>query len=155
MHTMHIPRSKSALLTLFLLALVTASAMALTINKAHSQREQTTDDPFVVIFSIGRVDNTTGFIASWVTANNLTVAALYNASEVDLIDANPKDGFVEGGISFPNGTLHTGDVYEACYVILKDVTVSCDVGINAPTNRAEFISVLLSPTKEQEKLQVT
>ncbi len=154
MTIMHIPRSKSALPTMFLIALVTASAMTLTINKAHSQREQTTDDPFVVIFSIGRVDNSTGFIVNWVTANNITVANLYNASDVDLIDANPRDGFVEVGISFPNGTLHAGDVYKACYVILKDVTVSCDVGINAPTNRAEFISVLLSPTKEQEKLQI-
>jgi hypothetical protein len=148
---MHISEKKSRLLTLFLLVLVTISATAVNINQAHAQRGQNTEDPFVLIFSIGKVDNATGFIANWVTANDITRAALYNASEVDLLDANPKDGFVDGAILLPNGTLHAGDEYKACYVVLKDANLTCYIGVNAPTNRAEFVSVLLPPSKEQEK----
>jgi hypothetical protein len=82
-------------------------------------------------------------IASWVTSHNTTRAAFYNASLVDLQDTRPNDGFVDASVVFPNGTLQLGDEYTACTIILKDAYLTCDKGFNAPTNRAEFVSVLI------------
>jgi hypothetical protein len=128
---------------LFLLILVMASSIAVTIYPSYAQREQTADNPFVVIFSVGEVDKSTGLIASWVTSHNTTRAAFYNASLVDLQDTRPNDGFVDASVVFPNGTLQLGDEYTACTIILKDAYLTCDKGFNAPTNRAEFVSVLI------------
>jgi hypothetical protein len=117
--------------------------LAVTIYPSYAQREQTADNPFVVIFSVGEVDKSTGLIASWVTSHNTTRAAFYNASLVDLQDTRPNDGFVDASVVFPNGTLQLGDEYTACTIILKDAYLTCDKGFNAPTNRAEFVSVLI------------
>jgi hypothetical protein len=65
-------------------------------------------------------------------------------SEVDLKDTNPRtrnDGFVEGAVILPNGTLQIGEEYTACSIIFKDAYVTCDKGFNASTNRAEFADV--------------
>jgi hypothetical protein len=128
---------------LFLLILVMLSSITVIIYPSYAQREQTTDDPFVVIFSVGGVNNSTGLIANWITSHNITMAAFYNASQVDLQDARPNDGFVDASVVFPNGTLQLGDEYTACTIILKDANLTCDKGFNAPTNRAEFVSVLI------------
>jgi hypothetical protein len=128
---------------LFLLILVMVSVIAVIINPSYAQTGQTADNPFVVVFSLGGVDNSTGIIANWVTSHNITNAAYYNASQVDLQDARPNDGFVESSVVLPNGTLQVGDEYTACTIILKDAYLTCDKGFNAPTNRAEFDSVLI------------
>jgi hypothetical protein len=116
---------------------------ATAVNTSYAQSGQTADDPFVVVFSLGGVDTDTGFIANWVTSHNITRAAFYNASQVDLQDASPNDGFVDSSVVFPNGTLQLGDEYAACTVILKDAQLTCANGFNAPTARAEFVSVLI------------
>ena len=117
--------------------------VAVIINPTYAQRTQTTDEPFAVVITLAGVDNSTGFVANWVTANNITRANFYNASDVDLIDTIPNDGFVDTSIVLPNGTLHLGDEFTVCTVIIKDVYLTCDKGFNAPTNRAEFVSVFV------------
>jgi hypothetical protein len=127
----------------FLPILVMVSGMAVIVNPSYAQQGQTSDNPFVVVFSLGGVDKNTGLIANWVTSNNITRAAFYNASQVDLQDPRPNDGFVEASVAFPNGTLQLGDEYTACTIVLKDSYLTCDKGFNAPTNRAEFVSILI------------
>ncbi|HEU4822476.1 MAG TPA: hypothetical protein VFS97_03545 [Nitrososphaeraceae archaeon] len=129
---------------LFILVLVIVPAVAPFFFSSYAQREKPEDNPFVVVFTVAGVDKDTGFVANWVTANNVTRIAYYNASEVDLKDTNPRtrnDGFVEGAVTLPNGTLQVGEEYTACSIIFKDAHVTCDKGFNAPTNRAEFADV--------------
>jgi hypothetical protein len=129
--------------TFVLLMLVIVSVTIMNINSTYAQREEIEDNPFVVIFTLAGVESDTNFVVSWVTANNITRAAYYNATEVDLLDASPNDGFVDASVVPPNGTLEVGDEYTACSLILKDAYLTCDKGFNAPTNRAEFVEVLI------------
>jgi aldose sugar dehydrogenase len=115
-----------------------------TTNAVHEQRVPTTrniDDPFVLVFSIAGVDNRTGHVINWVTANNVTRAISSNASDVDLVDTNANDGFIETSVSLPNGTIHIGDKYKACTLVPKPMYQVCNTGFNWPTNRSEFASV--------------
>jgi hypothetical protein len=133
---------RSRLPTLVLLTLGMVLSTVVTINPTHAQRGQTTDNPFVVVITIQGVDNRTGFITNWITANNVTKETFYNASELDLRDTIPNDGFLDVTLVLPNGTMQVGDEFKACTLILKDVYLRCDKGFNAPTNRAEFVDVL-------------
>jgi hypothetical protein len=140
---------RNSLPALVLLTLVIVAVTTMNVNPTYAQRGEPEDNPFVVVFSMAGVDNDTGFVANWVTANNITIPAFYNASEVDLMDSNPmtaNDGFVEWPITLPNGTLQTGEEYTACFIIFKDTHLDCENGFNAPTNRAEFVDVLI-PSK--------
>jgi aldose sugar dehydrogenase len=101
------------------------------------------DDPFTAIFSIAGVDKDTGYVINWISANNVTRAIPSNASEVDLVQANAKDGFIETSVSLPNGTIHIGDEYKACTTVPKHMYRVCDIGFNWPTNRPEFVSVMI------------
>ena len=135
------------LATFVLLTLVLVSAAATMMNPTYAQQGQTADTPFVVVFTLAGVDNSTGEVANWVTANNITRSTFYNASQVDLLAPEVNDGFVDATIVLPNGTLAVGDDYKACTVILKDKYLTCDIGFNAPTNRAEFVSVIVPSSK--------
>jgi hypothetical protein len=66
---------------------------------------------------------------------------------VDLEDS-AKDGIVEIPITFPNSTVSTGDKFRACIVVLKNEDLMCDTGFDSPSERAEFVSFLLSPVKK-------
>jgi hypothetical protein len=114
-----------------------------TINPLHVQRTQTIDEaPFVVAFSIAGVDMDTGYVVNWVTANNATNISLYNASDSELKD-NRQDGFIETTVSLPAGTIHIGDQYKACTMVLKDDSQICNTGFNSPTAKPEYNSVIL------------
>jgi hypothetical protein len=138
---------KSTIPTLVVFTLVMISAAAAIMNSTYAQQRQSSDDPFVVVFTLAGVNNSTGDVASWVTVNNMTRSAFYNASQLDLLDTIPNDGFVDASLVIPNGTLAIGDKYTACTVILKDKYLTCDTGFNAPTNRAEFVGVTVPSSK--------
>jgi hypothetical protein len=59
------------------------------------------------------------------------------------MDTVSNNGFVDASVVLPNGTLQVGDEYTACSLILKDADLTCDKGFNAPTNRAEFVGVIV------------
>jgi hypothetical protein len=123
--------------------LVIVSVTTMNINPTYAQTKEPEDNPFIVIFVVAGVDSDTNFVANWVTANNITRTAYYNATEVDLMDTVPNDGFVDTAVALPNGTLQIGEEYTACSIIFKDAHLTCDKGFNAPTNRAEFVDVLI------------
>jgi hypothetical protein len=133
--------------TFVLLTVVMVSATAAVMNSTDAQQRQSSDSPFVVVFTIAGVDNSTGELASWVTVNNITRSTFYNASQIDLLDANAHDGFIDASVTLPNGTLAIGDEYTACTVILKDKYLTCNAGFNAPTNRAEFVDVMIPSSR--------
>jgi glucose/arabinose dehydrogenase len=119
---------------------------SMNTEEVHAQRvpaKRNIDDPFVAVFSITGVDNDTGYVVNWVTANNLTRAISSNASELDLVDTNVKDGFIETVVTLPNGTIHIGDEYKACTMVPRYMYRVCDIGFNWPTNKAELVSVAI------------
>jgi aldose sugar dehydrogenase len=120
-----------------------------TTNPVDAQMTRRMDEaPFGVAFSVTGVQNDTGDVLSWLTANNATEVYLYNASAIDLQD-NRQDGFIERIISLPNGTMHIGDKYKACTMVLKDEdTLICNTGFNWPTDRLEYNSVVLPQDKK-------
>jgi hypothetical protein len=61
-----------------------------------------------------------------------------------LSNSSTNDGFVEWAITLPNGTLQIGEEYTACSIIFKVAHLTCDKGFNAPTNRAEYVDVLIT-----------
>ena len=132
---------KEPTLLLFFIA-VMMTALVVPTNEVYGQDSGTMDEPFAVVFTMSGVDNNTGFVTNWVTANNVTNAIFYNASEMDLTD-KLQDGFIEPGVPLPNGTIQVGDIYKACTVILKQIYLTCDTGFNAPTNRPEFDSIAI------------
>jgi glucose/arabinose dehydrogenase len=114
-----------------------------TANPIHTQRSYPLDNtPLTVVFSIAGVNNNTGSVTNWVTANNVTNVLFYNASEIDSKD-NRLDGFIESAVTFPNGTIHIGDKYEACTIVLNDNNLVCNTGFNSPLIRPESSSVIL------------
>jgi hypothetical protein len=115
------------------------------VYSAHAQETQTTTEPFVVVIATKGIDSSTGYILNWVTANNITIPLLLNASTVDLED-DAKDGVVEASITLPNSTVSTGDNFRACIIVLKNEDLMCDTGFDSPSGRAEFVSFLLSPS---------
>jgi hypothetical protein len=60
-----------------------------------------------------------------------------NASEVDLTEGSSSAGFIEIGLTLPNGTIGIGDKCKACTKVLKDDTLVCNEGFNWPGNRPE------------------
>jgi aldose sugar dehydrogenase len=102
-----------------------------------------TDDPFTVAFSIAGVNNHTGYVINWVTANNVTRSNSYNASVIDLADTNAKDGFIATAVTLPNGTMHIGDKYKACTVVPGQMYRACSIGFNWITSKHESISVII------------
>jgi hypothetical protein len=135
------------LFALALLPLGILSTMAAIMDPTHAQETQSEDNPFVVVFTLAGVDNSTGNVASWVNVNNITRAsAFYNASQVDLLDT-ANDGFAGVSLALPNGTLGVGDEFTACTIILEDVYLTCSKGFNSPTNRAEFVGVMVPSDK--------
>jgi hypothetical protein len=138
---------KSMLPAFVLLMPVIIAAAGAIINPIYAQQRPIPDNPFVVVFTLAGVANSTGEVTSWVTANNITKSAFYNASQVDLLAPVINDGFVDASIVLPNGTLEVGDEYTACTVIPKDKYMTCETGFNAPTNRAEFVGVTVPSSK--------
>jgi hypothetical protein len=138
---------KSPIPTFVLLTLVIVAATGTILNPIYAQQRSSPEDPFVVVFTLAGVDNSTGDVANWVTVNNITKSAFYNSSQVDLLDTRANDGFVDASLLLPNGTSAVGDEYTACTIILKDKYLTCVTGFNSPTNRAEFVSVAVPSIK--------
>ena len=118
-----------------------------TANEPHAQRVpaiRNADDPFVVVFSNAGVDNGTGYVINWVNANNVTTAISSNASDLDLVDTNAKDGFVETVIRLPNGTIGIGDKFKACTMVPRYMYRVCSMGFDWPTDRPEVVSVMIA-----------
>jgi hypothetical protein len=119
-------------------------------NASRGQTIQSTDEPFIVAFAINEITNDTGFIINWVTANNVTSTAFYNASLADLTDPR-QDGYIESYLPLPNGTMNIFDSYLACTMVPSYMYLVCDEGVNSPINRPEFTSVTIPMTKEYNR----
>jgi aldose sugar dehydrogenase len=103
------------------------------------------DEPYVHQFSIAGVDNDTGDVVTWVTANNVTRAKVTNASQLALVQNSTyaKDGFIDILVFLPNETIPIGDKYKACVAVPKYMYQVCDVGFNEPSKLWEITTVTI------------
>jgi hypothetical protein len=131
-------------------AVFALSIVFVTVNPIYAQTSE--ESPLSVVFAIEGVDANTGEMMSWVTLNNVTKTLFYNATAIDLEDTlyPARDGTIELSITLPNGTAQVGDKFRACTTVPEFEKLVCNTGFNSPTDRAEFMSILLSSFKKQE-----
>jgi hypothetical protein len=96
----------------------------------------------VLLFGI---KNNTGNIVTFVTARNFTEAFAGNAYNLDKAD-NSTDGIGEVFLSFPQFNAKVGDQFQACNVVVKDLSIKCASGFKSPLNKTETAQILLSST---------
>jgi hypothetical protein len=90
------------------------------------------------------IDDATGNIVTFVTAQNLTKAFAGSGQEIDRLD-NQSDGIGEVFYTFPELTMNPGDKFEACAVTVNDHGIQCASGLKGPSNRTEVSQLLLTP----------
>ena len=54
-----------------------------------------------------------------------------------------KDGIVEVGLTLSNVTQRSGQEFRVCAVVLNTLQTVCSIGHNSPSQRAEFVDIVL------------
>jgi hypothetical protein len=96
-----------------------------------------TSNPFKVLITLFGVDNSTGYVLSIVSANNLTKFRLYNATEIDLQDVESRDGITQISISFQNMTSNNGNQFRVCNVLIEELEMECIKSYKTPNLKQE------------------
>ena len=94
----------------------------------------------VILFGI---NNTTGNVVTYVTANNQTRAVALNATDENVKHEN-STGVAEVFFTFPDLKLKVGDKFQACNILVKDSTIVCATGLKSPLNKTESVNILVS-----------
>jgi hypothetical protein len=72
-------------------------------------------------------------------SSNHTINAIHGSS--NNIEGS---GIVELNLAFPNATsIKSGDEFRACSIVLKDLRMVCETGVNTPALRAENVDMHL------------
>ena len=151
-------------------AIITVIAIVITIlvqSSLHVGYAQTTTvkekkDVFKVIVTLFGVEPTTGNIVTFVTIDNMSNVKAFDAAKYYIpIDTTGSSnyavnathgssngiegsGIVELNLAFPNATsIKSGDEFRACSIVLKDLRMVCDTGVNTPALRAENVDMHL------------
>jgi hypothetical protein len=131
-------------------ALVISVSTASSTNPIQAQEaEENKNETFTVVVTLYGVDNMTGNVVTFVSTNNITRGTVLNATQIDLNDTGKNDGIVDVYLTFPNITISAGNEFKACNMVLRDLSIVCDIGHNSPSRRAEYIDLLLQSTKEE------
>lgn len=91
----------------------------------------------VILFGI---NNKTGNVVTFVTAKNQTATVAVNASDENVKHEN-STGVAEVFFTLPNLKLKVGDKFQACNVLIKDLTLTCGTGLKSPLNRTESVNL--------------
>jgi hypothetical protein len=94
----------------------------------------------VILFGI---NNKTGNVVTFVTAKNQTATVAVNASDENVKHEN-STGVAEVFFTLPNLKLKVGDKFQACNVLIKDLTLTCGTGLKSPLNKTESINILVN-----------
>lgn len=89
-----------------------------------------------------------GATAATMAYRNTTIMTTANASDVMYSSSSAKDNAINDGLvelhyAFPNATIKNGDEFRVCSIVLKDLRMVCDTGMNTPALRAENIDMYL------------
>jgi hypothetical protein len=122
------------------------------------------EDVFKVIVTLFGVEPTAGNMVTFVTINNISTVKTFDASKYYIpIDGTTTTattsytktggsgdgGLVELHYSFPNATssIKSGDEFRVCAMVLKDLQMVCETGVNTPALRAENVDMYLDSAK--------
>src|SRR5919198_3847172 len=86
--------------------------------------------------------------AATMAYRNTTIMTTADASDVVYSSNSAKDNAVNDGLvelhyAFPNATIKNGDEFRVCSIVLKDLRMVCETGMNTPALRAENVDMYL------------
>jgi hypothetical protein len=151
-------------------AIITVIAIIITMSvqsSLHAGYTQTMsvkerEDVFKVIVTLFGVEPTTGNIVTFVTIDNMSNVKAFDAAKyyipIDTTESSDNtinathgssngiegSGIVELNLAFPNATsIKSGDEFRACSIVVKDLRMVCETGVNTPALRAENVDMHL------------
>src|SRR5215211_6229842 len=149
---------------LAVIAIITMSVQtSLTVGYAQTTTAKEKEDVFKVIVTLFGVQPTTGNIVTFVTIDKMSKVKAFDAAKyyipIDTTTASYNStinavhgssngvegsGIVELNLAFPNATsIKSGDEFRVCSMVLKDLRMVCETGVNTPALRAENVDMYL------------
>jgi len=146
------------------IAIITMSVQtSLNVGYAQTTAVKEKEDVFKVIVTLFGVEPTTGNIVTFVTIDNMSKVKAFDAAKyyipIDTTTASYNStinavhgssngvegsGIVELNLAFPNATsIKSGDEFRVCSMVLKDLRMICETGVNTPALRAENVDMYL------------
>jgi hypothetical protein len=146
------------------IAIVITMLVQSSFNVAYAQTMTVKEkkDVFKVIVTLFGVEPTTGNIVTFVTIDNMSNVKAFDAAKyyIPIDTTGPSNyavnathgssngiegsGIVELNLAFPNATsIKSGDEFRACSIVLKDLRMVCETGMNTPALRAENVDMHL------------
>ena len=144
------------------IAIIITMSVQSSINVGYAQEEtvKEKEDVFKVIVTLFGVEPTTGNIVTFVTIDNMSNVKAFDAAKyyipIDTTESSNNtinathgssngiegSGIVELNLAFPNATsIKSGDEYRACSIVVKDLRMVCETGVNTPALRAENVDM--------------
>jgi hypothetical protein len=152
-----------AIITVIAIVITMLVQSSLNVGYAQTTTVKEKKDVFKVIVTLFGVEPTTGNIVTFVTINNMSNVKTFDAAKyyipIDTTESsNPSNhainathgssngiegsGIVELNLAFPNATsIKSGDEYRACSIVVKDLRMVCETGVNTPALRAENVDM--------------
>ena len=136
---------------------------SLNVGYAQTMAAKEKEDIFKVIVTLFGVEPTTGNIVTFVTIDNMSKVKAFDAAKyyipIDTTTASYNStinavhgssngvegsGIIELNLAFPNATsIKSGDEFRVCSMVLKDLRMICETGVNTPALRAENVDMYL------------
>ena len=151
-----------AIITVIAIIITMSVQNSLHVGYAQTMAVKEKKDVFKVIVTLFGVEPTTGNIVTFVTIDNMSNVKAFDAAKyyipIDTTESSNHTinatygssnsiegtGIVELNLAFPNATsIKSGDEYRACSIVLKDLRMACETGVNTPALRAENVDMHL------------
>jgi hypothetical protein len=149
-----------AIITIIAVIITMSVQSSLNVGYAQTTSVKEKEDVFKVIVTLFGVEPTTGNIVTFVTIDNMSNVKAFDAAKyyipIDTTESSNHtinaihgssngiegSGIVELNLAFPNATsIKSGDEFRACSIVLKDLRMACETGVNTPALRAENVDM--------------
>src|SRR5215216_6191089 len=149
-----------AIITVIAIIITMSVQSSLNVGYAQTTSVKEKEDVFKVIVTLFGIEPTTGNIVTFVTIDNMSNVKAFDAAKYYIpIDTTGSynhtinathgssngiegSGIVELNLAFPNATsIKSGDEYRACSIVVKDLRMVCETGVNTPALRAENVDM--------------
>jgi hypothetical protein len=151
-----------AIITVIAIIITMSVQSSLHVGYAQEMTVKEKKDVFKVIVTLFGVEPTTGNIVTFVTIDNMSNVKAFDTAKyyipiyttessnhtINAIHGSSNNiegsGIVELNLAFPNATsIKSGDEFRACSIVLKDLRMVCETGVNTPALRAENVDMHL------------
>jgi hypothetical protein len=108
----------------------------------------------IVVGTLYGINSTIGKVVVFATIGGATNGKIFDAALADSQD-NIKDGIAEIGLVFANMTIQSGTKFRACAIVLNTLQIECATGHKSPSQRAEFIDLVLNDNDTKIPQEIT